>query len=248
MIKKTLLKCGVDLRLVKNIHKSNRKEWEENWRKQYDAMPLAKIGSIIDVGANTGQFSAMIKKSCPNAVLYSFEPIEECFLQLEKVLQSLPNATAVRMALGDQRGIFTINKSSFTPSSSFLKMGDLHKRDWPQSSNHKTERVEMSTLDDFFSDICLEPEVLVKIDVQGYEAQVIGGGNKTLGRAFAAVIETSFYELYEGQRLFDEIYDLMAGLGFTYQGNLDQYVSPIDSRILQADSLFLNKSRLGDLK
>jgi FkbM family methyltransferase len=241
-LRSVLHKCGIDVRLLRNIQKSQRLAWEETWRQQYSAVPLKRIRTIIDIGANTGQFAMMIKKACPDAAIYSFEPVAECYEALKHNLSDMAAAKTFRMALGETKGRVLINKSAFTPSSSILQMGDLHKRDWPQSSEHTTEEVEMTTLDDMFSGRQLEPELLVKIDVQGLEPQVIMGGRATLSKALAVVVETSFYELYKDQVLFDGIYSLMCDLGFSFRGNLDQYVSPIDSRILQADSLFIRKS------
>ncbi len=53
------------------------------------------------------------------------------------------------------------------------------------------------------------------------------------------LLKTPFETLYEGQRLFDEIAELMTAWGFRYAGALDQLTHPADGRILQADSIFL---------
>jgi hypothetical protein len=96
-------------------------------------------------------------------------------------------------------------------------------------------------LDEALDGITLEPEVLVKIDVQGYEDKVIAGGEQTLSRARAIVIEVSFQKLYEGQPLFDDIYRLLTARGFTFMGHLYQLLNPSDGSVLQADALFLKQ-------
>ena len=53
------------------------------------------------------------------------------------------------------------------------------------------------------------------------------------------IIETSFTELYESQPLFDDVYHVFVDAGYTYQGNLQQMLNPVDGRIVQADSLFI---------
>ncbi len=82
------------------------------------------------------------------------------------------------------------------------------------------------------------PELLVKIDVQGFEGEVIRGGEAVLGRAKIVIVETTFVELYVGQPLFGTIHEQLSRLGFAFQGNLSQLWNPEDGRILQADSLY----------
>jgi hypothetical protein len=52
-------------------------------------------------------------------------------------------------------------------------------------------------------------------------------------------VETNFELLYESQSLFDDIYSTLRDMGFTFHGTIGQLLSPVDGRILQADSLFL---------
>ena len=89
------------------------------------------------------------------------------------------------------------------------------------------------------ADIEVEPEILLKIDAQGYEDKVLAGGPDTLARSKAAIIEVSFRELYEGQPLFDSIHRTMHDASFSYMGNLYQLTHPNDRSVLQADALFV---------
>ena len=87
--------------------------------------------------------------------------------------------------------------------------------------------------------INLNDNMLVKIDVQGYEDRVIRGGQDTISRAEIVIVETSFQCLYEGQPMFEYIYEVLTKMGFSYRGALEQISNPIDGGILQADSLFV---------
>jgi len=51
--------------------------------------------------------------------------------------------------------------------------------------------------------------------------------------------EVSFRLLYEGQTSFDDLYELLKQLGFSYAGNVDQLLSAADGSVLQADALFV---------
>jgi hypothetical protein len=85
----------------------------------------------------------------------------------------------------------------------------------------------------------IDPQLLVKIDVQGYEADVIRGATRTLSMARYVLTEVSFDELYSGQPLFGAVHDLLRDAGFRHAGSLDQLVSPLDGSVLQADALFV---------
>jgi hypothetical protein len=83
----------------------------------------------------------------------------------------------------------------------------------------------------------------LKIDVQGYELHALRGAPETLSKADFVIIETTFISLYSGQPLFDDIYRYLRDSGFIYHGALEQLLSPIDGRPLQADALFLKQIR-----
>lgn len=231
---------GLDIRLIRNIETSQKKEWETKWTEQWRFLQKCDVRTIIDIGANTGQFATMIHRVCPLAKIISFEPLKDCFKELQSNLGGLPNVDVCNFALGDDDGAVEINRSNFRPSSSVLEMGDLHKRDWPESVAHSKELIQMRRLDGVLSNDRLAPELLVKIDVQGYELNVIRGGRRVLSRTSVAVIEVSFRELYEGQPLFEDINRAMTDLGFRYIGNVEQYASKIDGQILFADAIFEN--------
>jgi hypothetical protein len=122
-------------------------------------------------------------------------------------------------------------------------MADLHRRAFPETDSIEEIDVDIRTLDDALGSVELVSEVLVKLDVQGFEDRVIRGGLQTIANANAMLIEVSFHELYEGQWLFDGIYRLLAELGFEYHGALDQLLDRGSSRILSADALFLRTAR-----
>jgi Methyltransferase FkbM domain len=88
-------------------------------------------------------------------------------------------------------------------------------------------------------DLDLAENILIKIDVQGFEDRVIAGGLKTIQMAKLLIVETSFESLYDDQPLFDTIYEMLKRMGLTYHGNFNQFLNPIDGNILQADGIFI---------
>ncbi|MDE1874953.1 MAG: FkbM family methyltransferase [Patescibacteria group bacterium] len=208
-------------------------------------MPLG-IRTIIDVGANTGRYAHEMRGLFPSARIYSFEPLKECFAELEDEMAGDPLFKAYNIALGETEGEFVIQKSSFHPSSSLLAMSDIHKKLYPKSRHSQPETIRVMRLDDALADEKLEDNILIKMDVQGFEDKVIGGGRATVGRAAIAVIETSYVPLYEGQPLFDDIYRLMTGLGFSYYGDAHRHHDKT-GKLIYEDSVYIKKSLLGTL-
>ena len=102
--------------------------------------------------------------------------------------------------------------------------------------------VQMKTLDDYIGGLEFKPKVLLKLDVQGYENRVLRGGVQILKWVDYLLVEVSFRPLYDGQASFNEIYEFLVEAGFSYAGNLDQLLSPLNNSILQADALFVRNA------
>lgn len=207
--------------------------------REYAYVATLNIKTVIDVGAHGGEFVRMIKRVLPHAAIYSFEPLKDVFERLQHETKNGSNITAFNYALGDRDETVEMHRSSYVQSSSILRMAQLHKEAFPVSAGHTSQTVEVKRLDDVLSGSTLKPEILIKIDVQGYEDKVIAGGSDIIAKTKAIIVEVSFRELYEGQPLFEQIFDLLNGKGFTYMGNMYQLLNPLDGAPLQADALFV---------
>ena len=199
------------------------------------------IRSILDVGANVGQFALLAREVFPDARIFSFEPLPECFGSLES---SLPpsNFQAFNFALGDSETSLEFHRAHHSPSSSFLSMNEFHKEAFPESRDGQEStsiRVRVRRLDDVANEVELHENILLKLDVQGYEDKVIAGGTETLKRVKVIIAETSFLPLYDGQILFKDVHRVLDAAGFVFQGNLNQMLHPVNGRIVSADSIFV---------
>jgi len=207
----------------------------------YAYLSSLAIETVIDVGAHSGEFCQMITKVLPSSSIFCFEPLREEFRQLAYRMRGRPRFNAFNYALGDRNGTVEMYRNEYSQSSSLLPMAALHKRAFPYTERETTETVELRRLDDVLAGTDLAPEILVKVDVQGYEDKVIAGAEVVLSRSKAMIVEVSFQKLYEGQALFDAVYEILKKKGFAYLGNLYQLFNPIDGGILQADSLFVKQ-------
>jgi len=242
-----LERIGLDVRLRRNVERARTEEKLRTERDRWKAITRYQPRTILDIGANSGQFAAIARHFCPQAAIVSFEPLASCRDALERMSQKDSLHRALPFALGSRNGQAEIHRSAFSPSSSLLPMGDLHRREFPHTAETFTETIEIRRLDDLADELSLAGPIVAKIDVQGSEREVFEGGATTLRRCAALIVELSYFRLYEGQPLFDEVYQRLKSLGFAYRGNLDQMTSPRDGQILQADGLFENVELVADI-
>jgi FkbM family methyltransferase len=197
------------------------------------------LETIIDVGANKGQFAVAIKKVYSGAQIYSFEPIEFEFQKLKKNLNGFKKVKIFNIALGSTISNEEFNLNEYSLSSSFLKITKEHTFDKPITSQTKQIEIEVSTLDYFVTNglISIVGQTLLKLDVQGYERQVLEGAGKVLKEIDFIVLECSFLPLYESELLFQEMHDVLKGYGFSLKAPLSFWQRK-DLKIIQTDILY----------
>lgn len=210
-----------------------------NFLKENKWLRDLEIDTIIDVGANTGQFAAKARYLFPNSFLYSIEPLPDIFQILETRFAGDSKFKGFNIGVGDRPGSFSFFRNSFSDSSSLLPMKELHKELFPFTKNEQEITIKVDTLDHLFEGEYLGERILLKMDTQGLERQVIEGGRAILSKSKILIIEVSFVELYESQPLFDDIYSILIEMGFRYSGSFDQLISPKDGQIIQADAIFI---------
>lgn len=215
------------------VHEMPRLTPQRAWFQQ------AGIQTVLDVGSYIGSFAYAIRHILPQAHITSFEPLQDNYTRLVKNLSPLGNFQAFNTAIGEHAGELEFHRSEFSPSSSALEMGELHRQAFPQTANATTLRVPVARLDDYLDRINMTPPVLLKIDVQGYEDAVLRGAGQVLKQVDYLEIEVSYQPLYSGQVLFEGIHQLLVQAGFRFAGNLDSMLSPLDGSILQSDALFI---------
>jgi FkbM family methyltransferase len=201
------------------------------------------IRTILDVGANDGQSAKHFRTVFPNARIYCFEPLPDAFASLSNWAASQNGlVTAFNVALGDRTGEIAFNHHlDHSPSSSILESTDPSLVLFPETRAQTQIQVPINRMDEFKSFLRLENEVLLKMDVQGYESQVLKGGADILQRVSACIIELCVKPLYDNQSSFDEIVNVMYGSGFRYHGNVCQVTDP-NGRIVYLDSVFLKEA------
>lgn len=201
-----------------------------------------QINLVLDVGANTGQFAAELREYGYNGKIISFEPLESAHAQLCNQAKSDPNWTiADRTAVGAAVGSVEIHVSGNSVSSSILNMLPSHSEAEPESRYVGIEKVPVNPLDDLCT-LFSGARVLLKIDVQGYEKQVLEGAHRVLAACRAVVAEMSLVPLYEGQVLAADLWSFLVAAGFEPWSLEPGFRDPVTGRMLQLDGVFVRRS------
>ena len=234
-------------------------------RLGYDLVPLRKakdparqldlvlaragITVVLDVGANTGQYARRLRAGGYAQRIVSFEPLEGAHAALLAAAKADPRwEIAPRMALGARDGLVEIEVAAESDMSSILPQNDLLRRISPTSRVTAREQVAIARLDDLaLRYLGAEDRAFLKVDVQGYEAQVLDGASGLLPRLSGIQLELSLAPLYEGETGFREMLDRMVELGFEPRLILPGYFERKIARQLQVDVVFMPSSGSGHM-
>ncbi len=197
------------------------------------------IETVFDIGANVGQFAKEIRRELPYAQIYSFEPVKETYAALVKNFSDDTKFRAFPVGLGSRKEKKEIRISAYSPSSSFLPQSEILKTVFPHTKETGVETVSIERLDDIWREVGKPRSALVKMDTQGFEAEVISAGKECLRASRMIIIETSFVEIYTGQPLFGDIYESLKKLGFSYHGSLRAKRNPKTGEVMFEDSIFV---------
>jgi FkbM family methyltransferase len=219
---------------------------EGGWKRQFvKQLESRQVDVVLDVGANSGQYATDLRRSAYMGRIISFEPLSESFSVLARNASTDPLWDCRQCALGDADGTTSINiAGNAGASSSVLPMLKSHQEAFPPANYVGTEEVSIRRLDSVVPEILRATDVaFLKIDVQGFEKQVIAGSRSTINDRCAGMqLELSFLPLYEGAMLIREALDLVYSLGFTLTGLVPGFTDPRDGRMLQADGIFFREN------
>lgn len=176
--------------------------------------------TLLDAGANKGQFSLAFHVVRPDARIVAFEPLRQAASTFKQVLGQGEHVQVQRVALGACEETASFHVADRDDSSSLLKAGKRQEQAFGVHSAHTIE-VPVRRLSDCVDIAALSHPILLKVDVQGGELGVFQGCD-TLEQIDFIYVELSFVELYEGQPLFNEVVTYLASRGFRVAGVFNQ--------------------------
>lgn len=200
------------------------------------------IATILDVGANEGQYASGVINLGYSGAIYSFEPISSVYQKLQKKSSTNPRWSAFQIGIGSSEDKVSIHVSENLVSSSILRLNEDAIRIQPRQRASRSEEINITTIDSFISRLPLiHKEILLKLDIQGYELEALKGAKNTLAATRLVQVELNFAQVYDGAPSYKDVWGFLEGLGFEIFTIIPGFRDPVNGRMLQADGIFVNK-------
>jgi FkbM family methyltransferase len=193
--------------------------------------------TVVDIGANRGQFALVARSSFPGATIISFEPLSAPASLFRRVFSGDDSVKMHELAIGPESTNTTMHVSGRDDSSSLLPISSLQEEMFPGTSEVDTADVRVAPLDAVIVAEDLVGPSLLKLDVQGFELEALRGCEPLLTEFQWVYCECSFVELYSGQRLAADIIEWLSDRGFRIKGIYNPSFDR-DGLAIQADFMF----------
>ncbi len=199
----------------------------------------SKNGIIADVGGGTATTASIFSKNFPQQDIYVFEPIKSSFQDIEKASDRTNRWQLVNKAVGSTIGTTEINIAGRVTASSLLEMGgDTEGYYGEVLKTQRRETIEITTLDTALpKDKSVD---ILKMDVQGFELEVLRGATETLVRTHVIVLEINNHDGFKGAPTYFEIDDFMRNNNFELFDLLPNYREA--GKLYDWDAIYVNKS------
>lgn len=185
-------------------------------------------GAVIDIGASTGVWTSECREVFPDADYFLVDPLPRNEAALAALAGRDRRLSYWRGALGARSG-----------ETVFYDHGDQSSALASPAFPGTPIVVPIRTLDEVLGEHPLRDPLLLKIDVQGFELEVLRGATETLTRTELILVEVNFLESYENGALAHEVIALLGDHGFRILDFCTYSQRPLDNRLAQSDMLFV---------
>jgi FkbM family methyltransferase len=229
LIKKILRKNGIIIKRYPEIDIARRMK----------LVRRKKIDTLLDIGANSGQYASEMRGYGYKGNIVSFEPLKDTFEELKATSIKDNNWLVNNYALGDENVTSLINVSGNSVSSSILNMLPSHLNGAPESKYVDKEKIQIKKLDSIFDSFCgVGNKVMMKIDVQGFEKNVLDGADESLNNIEIIQLEMSIVPLYENETTFVDMINYLDDKGFKLFSLENGFHDSHTGKLLQVDGIF----------
>jgi FkbM family methyltransferase len=189
------------------------------------------VKNILDIGAHKADWSQMTANIFPEAAYYMIEPQDEMKPYLEAFLKNHKGAW-FQGGAGAENGELTLSVwDDFAGSSFLLPEGE--------ESGKKQRKVPIYAVDSLIESKQMPIPDICKIDVQGFEIEVLKGAKSILGKTDIFILEASLFRFSPNQPLLHEIIDFMVKHGYVIYDFAGFANRPTDKALGQLDICFV---------
>lgn len=170
---------------------------------------------FYDIGAHRGVWAEMCQSVLAPREVHLFEPVPEHLPEIERRRAAADGNWQVwPVALSDHAGTTQFHVSRQSAASSVLPPNAAAPREFWGGAEVRRAEVRVESLDALVAERSLSAPDFIKMDVQGLEARVLAGGERTIRQAQRLVVEVSLRPIYEGQALVGDVLQILSGWGF----------------------------------
>ncbi|MGE0641496.1 MAG: FkbM family methyltransferase [Thermoanaerobaculia bacterium] len=225
-------------RPIKRVLGLPERRLHTDWQLLERIGPVAGPHVVIDVGAHHGWFFHCWRDWCPGAIVHAFEPTPVSYARCKELYGSEQNTFLIEAAVGSTAGSAELHLLAESEVSNSLLVPRAATWDALEYRTGSIEKVAVRilTLDEYLSSCDLEEIFLLKIDVQGFEMEVLKGAEASLSRIDYIFVESGIRPLYEGGARFSEVFDYLIAHGFHLIGQRAWHTG--DFALVEADLLF----------
>ena len=202
-------------------------------------LQLYNFQTIVDIGANKGQFALTSRHCFPNAKIISFEPLSNPAEKFTQLFVQDKNTSLHKIAIAPKKEKAKIHISKSEDSSSLLPISELQNQIFPNTHEIGTTIIDSAPLQDFITTDIIDTPALLKLDVQGFEVPALQGCESLLSSFSYIYCECSFMELYTGQKVASDVIAWLYKRGFILVGTYNMSYNS-NGQAIQADFMFQN--------
>mgnify|MGYP001590521232 CR=1 FL=1 len=164
---------------------------------------------VFDIGANVGVWTVLLSRTCPSAKIHSFEPAPDTYKLLERnvLINQCLNVVANNIAASDNDGVVAFEVPNGVSIYGRVRPEKQGQDDCGRFAHSDMYEVKCARLSDYCEKHDIEQIDFMKIDVEGFELQVLRGMeeffmNKKVGAIYIETMKENHIRMASSYREF----------------------------------------------
>ncbi|MBE2317973.1 FkbM family methyltransferase [Solirubrobacter sp. CPCC 204708] len=193
------------------------------------------VDVVLDVGANTGQYVGHLRQEGFRGRVVSLEPVRATFERLRQAAASDSRWDVRHAAAGEAAGTLELHVYADSVHNSARAPSPGR----PMPARIGSETAPVITLDSLSGDVWSAGDAIaLKIDVEGFEGEVLRGASSLLEHVRVVEVELSTVPLHEGQWLLPDVASYLYARGFALTSLRPIWTDPGTGALVLADGIF----------